>query len=467
MEMPSCPGCRERDARIAKLETEVADLRGQLRELQARLKQDATNSSLPPSANPPQGRKPVKKRKSKRKRGGQPGHQAHLRERLPPERVQKVIPFVPANCHDCGAALSKAAGPHDPEPTWHQYVELPPMVAQVTEYQGHARTCSQCGTVTRAAIPEEIRAHTFAANLTAAIAYFTGRLHVSRRDTEEAVETLFHVPLSLGTVSNLEQESSAALAPAHAEAQQAVQQAAVKHIDETGWKEAGKKRWLWAGATATVACFLISISRGLPGLLALLGGKIKGILCSDRWSVYRCWKTALRQVCWAHLKRDFQKLVDRGGAAKQYGRLGLAAVQILFHEWHLFRGGGSRAQMQRELEPIRALMREWLGDGTRCRDPKVAAFCQNLLDLEPALWTFLYQRVEPTNNHAERILRTGVLWRKNAFGCQSDAGCRFVERILTVVQTLRLQKRPVFAYLAEAIAAHRVGSPIPKLLVQA
>jgi transposase len=458
MDGPSCEGCRRLEARVAELEAVI-------RELQVRLKQDSTNSSVPPSANPPHGRKPVTKQKSERKRGGQPGHSAHLRERLPPERVQKVIAFIPDNCHDCGAALRKEAGPNDPEPTWHQYAELPPMAAVVTEYQGHARTC-KCGAVTRAAIPEAIRAHTFDPRLTAAIAYFTGRLHVSRRDTEEAIETLFQVPLALGTVSNLEQETSAALAPAHAEAQQAVQEAEVKNVDETGWKQAGQKRWLWAGATSRVACFVISVGRGLPGLLMLLGDRMKGILCSDRWSVYGCWNTALRQICWAHLKRDFQKLVDRGGAAKKYGVRGLAAVQILFHEWHRFRGGGSRVQMQRELEPLRAAMRAWLEAGTRCCDRKAARFCQNLLDLEPALWTFLYEReVEPTNNHAERVLRTGVLWRKIAFGCQSDAGCRFVERILTVVQTLRLQQRPVFSYLAHAIACHRTGAPIPQLLI--
>jgi transposase len=458
MDGPSCEGCRRLEARVAELETVI-------RELQARLKQDATNSSLPPSANPPHGRKPVEKKKTGRRRGAQPGHSAHLRERLPPERLQQVIPLVPQNCHNCGAVLPKEAGPNDPEPSWHQYAELPPMAAVVTEYQGHARTCRHCGSLTRAAIPESVRSHTFGPHLTAAIAYLTGRLHVSRRDTEEAVEALFQVPVSLGTVSNLEQETASALAPAQAEAQRAVQEATVKHVDETGWKQAGQKRWLWAGATTRVACFVISVGRGLPGLLALLGNQMKGILCSDRWSVYGCWSRERRQVCWAHLKRDFQKLVDRGGAARKYGALGLAAVNILFHEWHLFRGGGSRAQMQRELKPLREMVRAWLETGTRCRDSKTATFCQNLLDLEPALWTFLYEKgVEPTNNHAERILRKGVLWRKNAFGCQSADGCRFVERILTVTQTLRLQKRPVFTYLVEAIAAHRAGSPIPQLL---
>jgi transposase len=465
MDVPSCPGCRERDARIAKLEARVAELEAQVRELLARLKQDSTNSSLPPSANPPQGRKPVRKEKTGRKPGGQPGHVAHLRVRLPRERLQDVVPFVPTSCQGCGAALPEQAGPNDPEPTWHQTVELPAMAATVIEYQGHARICPDCGVVTRASIPEEIRAHTFGCKMTAALSYFTGRLHVSRRATEEAVETLFEVPVSLGTLSNLEQETSAALAPAHAEAQQALRDAAVKNIDETGWKQAGQKRWLWVGATANVACFVISISRGMPGLMALLRRKIHGILGSDRWPVYGCWPTERRQVCWAHLKRDFQKLVDRGGPAERYGKLGLAVVQILFHEWHLFRGGGSRAQLQRELAPLRLSMRAWLGSGARCRDGQAAAFCQNLLDLEPALWTFLdHKGVEPTNNHAERVLRPGVLWRKNAFGCHSAAGCRFVERILTVVQTLRLRQHQVLAFLAEAIAAHRTASPAPQLL---
>jgi transposase len=173
----------------------------------------------------------------------------------------------------------------------------------------------------------------------------------------------------------------------------------------------------------------------------------------------------LRQLCWAHLKRDFQKLVDRGGVGKHYGERGLAAVQILFHEWHLFRGGGSRTALRRELQPLRAALRSWLGEGARCRDAKAAALCGNLLDVEPALWTFLYKKgVEPTNNHIERLLRPGVLRRKNAFGCHSEAGCRFVERILTVVQTLRLQKRPTLEFLYESLSAHRTGRPAPRLL---
>jgi transposase len=275
-------------------------------------------------------------------------------------------------------------------------------------------------------------------------------------------------PIALGTISNLEQEMSAALEAAHGEAQKAVQEAEAKNVDETGWKQAGVKRWLWGAATALVACFVIAPSRGMAGLTALLGETIKGIVSSDRWSVYGRLKLGLRQLCWAHLKRDFQKLVDRGGVGKPYGDKGLAVVQKLFHEWHLFRGGGSRSKMQGVMEVLRFDMRSWLKEGARCSDARAAAFCENLLDLEPAMWKFARNSdkgVEPTNNHIERQLRPGVLWRKNAFGCHSAGGCRFVERILTVVQTLRLQKRPVMQFLTDSLSAHRGGFPRPKLIL--
>jgi transposase len=463
---PACQGCRERDAQIFRLQQQVAELTDRMRTLEARLGQNASNSSIPPSANPPQAPPPVRKKRTGRGPGGQPGHTAHLRERLPPERLtEPTVHYLPDICEACQDDLPQVPGPDDPEPRWHQIVELPEIPVQVTEHQAHGRTCRNCGHVTWARIPEAIRAHVCGPRLTALLSFQSGVLHTSKRGIEDFVETVLRVPIALGTVSNLEQEVSAALAPAHGEAQRAVQAAATKNVDETGWKQAGAKRWLWGAATALVVCFVITPSRGALGLAALLGTKIKGIICSDRWSVYGQLKLGLRQLCWAHLKRDFQKLVDSGGSGKKYGELGLAAVQILFHEWHLFRGGGSRAALQRELEPLRAVILAWLEDGARCRNAKAAALCGNLLDVEPALWTFLYKNgVEPTNNHIERLLRPGVLWRKNAFGCHSESGCRFVERILTVAQTLRLQKRPILEFLYQSVSAHRSGRQAPKLL---
>ncbi len=457
--VPLCSGCRERDTRIAELKQQLAVAQVQIHKLEESVRRNASNSSIPPSTNPPDAPKPTTKKPTGRKRGGQPGHPGHSRIRLPPERVQHTIPFLPLYCDYCEAALPEAAGSNDPEPTWHQYAELPKAAAVVTEYQGHARTCPCCGHVTRELIPVELRGPSIGPRLGATLSYLSGSPHVSKRGIEEICETVFQVPISLGTIGNLEQEMSDALQAAHTEAQQTVQQAPVKHVDETGWKQAGRKRWLWGAATATVVCFVIHATRGAQGLRTLLGGVLKGLFVSDRWSVYHCLKVLRRQICWAHLKRDFQKLVDRGGPSQLIGERGLDVVLVLFESWRAFRRRElSRQQLQSKLDPTRQALRQWLEEGTRCPESKTANFCQNLLDLEPALWTFLYRPgVEPTNNHIERLVRSAVLWRKIAFGSQSDNGCRFVERILTVVGTLRLQKRPVLDFLENSLRAHRDG----------
>jgi transposase len=230
-----CPGCRERDRRLAELERRVADLEATARDLLARLGQNSSNSSIPPSANPPQAPPPVRKQPTGRKPGGQLGHDAHLRQRLPSERLtEPTVPFVPARCEACQKDLPHAPGRDDPAPRWHQVVELPALPLQVTEYQAHGRTCPRCGHVSWAKIPDPIRAHVCGPRLTALLSFMSGVLHTSRRGIEEFVETAFQVPIALGTVSNLEAEMSAALAAAHAEAQQAVQQAQAKNVDETG-----------------------------------------------------------------------------------------------------------------------------------------------------------------------------------------------------------------------------------------
>jgi transposase len=466
MAEPTCPGCRERDEQIADLTRRVAELEALVRDLKGRLGANATNSSVPPSANPPSAPKPVAKTPTGRKPGGQPGHEAHLRRRLPPDRVHRTHAFVPAHCDRCRRPLSPDPGPDDPAPTWHQVAELPAVAAHVTEYQGHSRTCGGCGAVTHAPIPAALRAHVVGPRLAAALAYLAGAHHVGKRGLEEIAEAVFEVPLALGTISRLEARMSAALAPAHAEALAAVRAAPVKHVDETGWKQAGVRRWLWLAATATTAVFLVHARRGFAALKALLGTDVIGRLCSDRWAVYDKWPVGRRQVCWAHLKRDFQKLVDRGGPAARLGEALLQIQRRVFHEWHLFRGGTiSHRALDRRLAPEVYELDRVLRSGRGCADPKAAALCDNLLKLLPAVWQFvLTEGVEPTNNHAERLLRGAVLWRKNAFGCHSEAGCRFVERILTVVQTRRLQGRPVLPYLYEALVAHRNGLPSPSLL---
>jgi transposase len=464
---PTCPGCRERDALVAALLERTRALEERVRDLEARLGQNATNSSLPPSANPLGAPKPVVKPKSRRRPGGQPGHPPRLKQLLPAERVQATFQFVPRQCRRCQAPLPPQAGPDDPPPTRHQVIDLPPVVATVTEYQGHARTCPGCGALTHEPIPRELLAHSVGPRLTATLSYLTGCHGVSKRGVEEIAADIFDAPLALGTVANLEQEVSAALAAPHQEAAAAVQAAAVKHADETSWQRRGRLCWLWGAATAGVAVFVIHAKRGALGLAALLGVTIQGILCSDRWGVYAQVPAARRQVCWAHLKRDFRKVVDGQGPSAWVGRRGLRLVKRVFAAWHEFQEGRiTRAQLQARLDPVEGRLNRVLLEGALLgEDAKVAAFCEKVLALEPALWTFArVEGVEPTNNFMERLLRRAVLWRKRSFGCWSAAGCRFVERILTVVQTRRLQGQSVLGYLHDALRAHRAGQPCPSLL---
>jgi transposase len=466
MDVPDCAGCRQRDSRIAELEQRLAGLAQRLAELEARLGINSTNSSLPPSANPLGAPKPVVKKKSKRKPGGQPGHPPHLKQLLPPDRVTRTHVFAPDHCEECQATLPTEAQPGDAEPTRFQTIELPVLVANVTEYQGLARTCPDCGHVTHAVIPQEIRAHSVEPRLSATLSYLTGCHGLSKRAVEEIAEAVFAAPIALGTVANLEQEMSVALAAPHQEALAAVRTAEIKHADETSWKKSAKLCWLWGAASSSVAAFLIDAGRGVAGLKSLLGSSIYGILCTDRLAAYEQVLAEYRQICWAHLKRDFRKIVDRGGGSVRLGKEGLQIVQKVFAAWHAFKDNTiTREQLEERLQPVVSQMGRLLERGQSSADKSTRRFCANLAKLEVSLWTFVVtEGVEPTNNFMERLLRRAVLWRKRSFGSWSENGCRFVERILTVVQTRRLQKQNVLEYLHDALSTHRKGKVCPKLI---
>lgn len=469
MDLVKCPGCKLRDEIIAQLERRVAALEAQLRKLNL----NSGNSSMPPSSDRPgvaqtlaEQKAERRKQRKKRRRGGQPGHPPHLKQLLPAEQVKHFKPILPQACEACHEPLPAKASPDDPEPKRFQVVEIQPVPLEVTEYQAHARTCRNCGTVTQATIPAEIRAHSTGPRLTATLSYFSGCHGVSKRGVEEIAETVLGVPISLGTVSNLEQEVSAAIEPAHQEALAAVRKADVKFADETSWKLWGKLCWLWAAASAGVAAFVIHAKRGASGLKAILGETIDGIVHSDRWHVYLQVPEERRQLCWAHLKRDFRKIVECGGPSVFVGRRGLRIVEELFTAWHAFQAGTiTRERLQELIAPLERRLGKTLLEGAFGEDARVATFCGNLIQLESALWTFArVDGVEPTNNYMERLVRLAVLWRRRSFGCNSEVGCRFVERILTVVQTCRLRQKNTLEYLAEAVQAHRATAACPQLI---
>lgn len=451
---------------MAELEARNAALEARIAKLEERLNQSSRNSHRPPSSDPPGAPPKPKKPPTGRKRGGQPGHEGTTRELLAVEEVDHVVPHRPKTCEKCHTALPEIPGPGDPEPTRHQVWELRDKPCEVTEHQGHARTCPNCGHVTRAEIPAEVAGSCFGPKLTATGALLTGGCQISRRQVEEVFEDVLCVPISVGTVSNLEKETSAALADAHVEAGKHVREAVAKNLDETGWKKKGEKCWLWACATIYVAFFVVHRSRGKDGFKALMGGVFKGIFSSDRWHTYAARARRGRQICWSHLGRDFQKLIDRAGASKKIGERAMDVARDLFLVWKDFKAGGiDRETLAMCLRPVRARLEVAMREGTRVAHGSTASFCQHILDLGPALWTFVrVEGVEPTNNHAERVLRRAVIWRKRSFGADSEEGCRFVERVMTAVMSRRLQKLPVLQFLEAAIRAHRAGQPAPSLI---
>jgi transposase len=270
--------------------------------------------------------------------------------------------------------------------------------------------------------------------------------------------------LALGTISDLEGETSAALAPVYEEAHQAAQAAPRANFDETGWREGPKKKaWLWVMVTALLTVFRIDRRRNANAFKAL-AGRFKGILSSDRWPTYMKWLKRLHQLCWAHLKRDFKSWKDLGGAEGKLGTAALECERELMALWHRFkRGEISRRTLREYVRPAQKRLRKILRRGTRCA--LIAGTSRELLEFWSCLWVFTrVPGVEPTNNAGEQEIRPAVLWRKGSFGSHSPEGSRFVERMLTVARSLRKQGRAVLEFLVHAITAFRTGRDAPSLL---
>jgi len=447
--------------RIAALETQVVELQKQIRVLRERLNQHSQNSSKPPSSDGPHVKRRPPKAPSGRKAGGQPGHPVHRRALLPREDVDEVIACPPPSCRRCGAPLSG-----DPDGVVrHQVVEVPPVKPHVREYQLHRLRCGRCGVLTCGQLPAGVPAHGYGPRLASLIALCSGAYRMSKQQVASFCREVLGVPVGASTVCKLEQRVRRALRPVVQQARAYVQLQDT-NVDETPWRERARRRWLWTVVTPQVSVFQIAPTRGAPVLKELLGNFYPGLITSDRAKVYDTHPLQRRQVCWAHLRREFQAMIDRGGAAKPVGEILLEHSTVLFAWWHQLREGiWARATFQWYMGGLRRSFREELERGSRCRCPKTAATCLELLARERALWTFVrVGGIEPTNNSAERPLRRAVLWRRRSFGTQSEAGSQFVERILTTVTTLRQQRRDVLDYLTASCTAAICKTPAPSLL---
>lgn len=463
---------------IGQLEKKLAELEAQQQQLLEKINRTSKNSSVPPSLDPPSTPKSQRKRKSGKKRGGQPGHAGHSRSLYSVEQCESVTDHWPKTCGCCGEEL----GGSDANPYRHQIVEIPRISPIVVEHRLHQLVCQQCGGATRATLPMDVNPSGYGVRVVAMVAVLSGLYRHSQRMVQSAMQDLFEMPMSLGTVNRLRQEASDAVALAVEEAKKYVQHSRVVGVDETSFAQANAdgcnpkqhQAWLWVAVTPLVTFFQIALSRCSEAARNLLGESFGGILTSDRHGAYNWLDLKRRQLCWAHLRREFVKISERPGVSAPLGTALLKLQEKLFELWHRVRDGTlARCEFVESVQDIRASVKALLqeaGDysiGTREKTPlaKTVRTCRQLLKVEPAMWLFVtVEGVEPTNNAAERAIRPAVIWRRTSFGSQSQAGSTFVARMLTVVTTLRSQKRHVLDYMTDAINAARQAQPTPSLL---
>jgi transposase len=378
--------------------------------------------------------------------------------------VDEFVDHWPGEC-GCGHVFGEGERVAVGDSARHQVEELPPVTVTVTEHRCQRVRCPDCGARPRAALPTGIAASAFGPRYHAAVAVLSTRNRISRRDVVELCEQLFGSRVSTGTIDAILARAADALEDPDDDLIERVRGALALNMDETGWRTAGQRRALWGAFTDRHAILAIAPDRHEDRAKALLADT-RAIVTWDRWWAYTHLPVCRRQVCWAHLQRDFQAHADGLAAEQAFGQAGLRMCEELFWAWEIYQHTGERSELKRRVRALRrelkAILRTYAGKAPRYRYTRGLA--RNLLKVWPALWTFAdHKCVQPTNNHAERALRSAVIYRKLSLGSQSETGERRVARLLSAHITCRLQGRSLHAYLIDALRAHSRGDPVPML----
>jgi transposase len=438
---------REQLAEQAKT---IADLERKL----ALREQNSTTTSKPPSSDGLAGRQRERGRRllSRRRPGGQPGHPGHSRALVPLERVDEVVDHFPRQCRRCAHRLHQRDTVGDPR---------------------RRRECPDCGTITVAPLPDEFVSQ-FGPQLTALIAYLTVVCRLPRQVVQRLLAGALQIPISLGSTQNTWEEASAAAAAPYDELQQALPQQLVVNGDETGHRTNGAKRWLWTFVAPTFIFYTIATSRGADVLRRLLGETFGGVLGSDRLPAYLTYGADRRQLCWSHFTRNLLSAQElaKTRSGKRFCREALRLQRQLFRLWHRFRGDPhtrgaplTRGQLIDRVRPIEKRFFALAERHVNAADADVSNLARALFVHHPHFFTFIHEEgVEPTNNSAERALRTAVQWRKIMFGNRSAEGELAVARLMTITRTCQMQQINVLAYLTAAITCYRRRQPVASVL---
>lgn len=444
----------------------IAEHAERIEKLERRLGQNSRNSSLPPSSDRPsrdgQGEeKPRPRKRSGKKRGAQQGHKGSGRELDP--NPDEIVEHRPGACRKCGRQLDSSERTVG-RPARHQVIELPDTCVVRTEHRMLRVVCPDCGTHNRAELPTDVEQGAFGPKLRASIVTLAVML-MSRRTTVALLKDMFGARICVGSVDNILKQAGELLASPWQAIQRAAQAAEVLHADETSWRRAGQRIWLWAALSATACCFRIDQTRARSAAKTLLGD-FDGLLISDRYSVYDFIDPSRRQACLSHLARTFQAFAERNGPAARHGKKIRELIDEIIRADTQSRHNGQRICWDEgELNQIHDRLMDAVEAGERSRTPQLSRLCGTVLDIWPTLWNFTeHAGAEATNNRCERAIRHAVLWRKTSLGTQSEAGDRFVERILSIRETCRLNDRSMHDYLVEVHHTRLTGAEIPNPL---
>lgn len=466
------------EATPASIQALVKSLSERVSGIEEKLKKTSKNSSKPPSSDG-FGQAVKKKGQPAKRRKATKSKPRQARKLKASEACEEIHEIHPPACQKCGERLEGS----DRQPHRHQVVELPPIEAKVIEYRLHQLKCGHCGEATRAELPKGVSRLGYGERLSATIGLLSSPPYrQSYRQVCQLMSEVFNIEVSRGAVGRLREELLEAISDPVATAKSYVQCQPVINSDETSFSQGnrdggnpqGRQGWLWVVLSPLVSFFEVTLNRSQQTAKDLIGENYSGIVISDRYSAYSWIPLSQRQVCWAHLKRDLTAIAERTGVSQEIGEALLARQRRLFRWWYRLREGTlSRELFIEAVAPLRTGFRQVLEEAASLpitaheKTPlaKTVRTCRQLLKVELALWTFVFNSdVEPTNNAAERALRPAVIWRRTSFGSQSLQGSRFVAGMLTVTASLHAQGRSVLDWLSLAFFAARSATPAPSLI---
>ncbi len=445
-----------------QLKTEIRKLKAEVQDLKDKLNTNSSNSSQPPSQDPFRKRGKSNKTSSGRNQGAQKGHRRHSRDLIPPEQVQTVHDLKPNVCPDC---QSNCFDDEIIGTDVRQVVELPEMPPEITQYNIHTCRCSSCGKHVKASVPNEAK-YGFGPRLMGFITSLSGEFRLSKRQVVALVGKI-GIRICSGSVCKIHNRACQILKDPYEEIKTHTLKKDHLNADETSWKTLAKLRWVWIGSSNDSVFFEIKDSRSARAFQEVFGA-FKGGLTTDRYNAYNAHQGE-RQLCWSHADRDFEKIASREGFDKIVGEMLLKCKEEVFKFWHHFKDGEiTRDEFIKKIEEgPKEDMKLWFKAGIIHEDcqNKTKATCMDFYNRFDMLWVFVYkENIEPTNNAAEQGLRHGVIWRKLSYGTQSEIGERFVERVMTVVETLKRQARNSFDYFTTCFREFIRGGHSPPVL---